>query len=870
MKRIIQTLILLLGVLLYSQDSLSVKDGAYDYNKDFILDIHFKTDAKKSSGTTTANKALYASGTASSKQANKLIDASKTFKSSVSVGDLVKNTTNNTFAYVVGEKVGDDYIITSDTSLTLNADIFSIGDEYKIGFGLSDNSQNFNSTVSVGDLVKNTTDNTTAYVIKVVSDTNLDLSEDIIQSGDNYEIDTSLEALQFDIQYDGSNFTYNSSYTLNKSRLGGESSDHVAVLNKIDSNKLRILIYSPSNKAIPTGNGKLISLNFTNSINYGTYAFRLQNVVASTLAKTNLSFLKLREGTITTLAPDFTWNKNEIEFGNVYKNETKNIKLSLGNSGTKALNVSLSKNELTKFTLTDWATKSNPITWPQTINPGGFLEIDVTVDSSKNGEFVQSLFLNSDDPVDPGKGEQEFKFKAKIYNTNRIVVESSADAQNKETSDVKVSINGDEDITSFQFDLTAGNPNIEFIASSASLLKSGTDHVISSNILTDNSGKKLLRVICYSPTNALLIQPVGDIVKFSLRPDKLVNPGLYPIQISNTVLTNKDLTNVSSDSSDGSINLITGKLSFSDVTGDESKREFVLDLGEIYRNSFNEKIISVYNSGNKKINISSVSSSDADMSVISAFPLELNPSNSASASEIKFNVIPSTLDNEFNGYLKFTHNGGSEKDSVLVKASLINRNLLIVKNTNVIKDNVNNVPISLLNSNQIKGIQFDLTLPKETKSFNYSLTADSNNDYTFTGESSGADPSLIHYVGDEVKFNNNSGGSHPLFIVAELDADNAYDSTKQLAGVTNQGATSGIVTLDLSDIAPGTYYYVCGNHKSMQGTITVLPKFSINSTSSTAVTTRTSNFVLTQSIIGARKYRFLLYSNTNSFLTGSY
>ena len=168
MKRIIQTLILFIGVLQYSQDSLSVKDGAYDYNKDFILDIHFKTDAKKSSGTTTANKVLYASGTASGTEEKKLIDATQSFKTSVNVGDLVKNTTDNTFAYVVGEKVGNEYKITSDTSLTLNADIFESGDEFIIGFGLFDNSKSFSSTVSVGDLVKNTTDNTSAYVIKVV------------------------------------------------------------------------------------------------------------------------------------------------------------------------------------------------------------------------------------------------------------------------------------------------------------------------------------------------------------------------------------------------------------------------------------------------------------------------------------------------------------------------------------------------------------------------------------------------------------------------------------------------------------------------------------------------------------------------------
>ena len=41
------------------------------------------------------------------------------------MGDLIKNTTNGTYAYVVGEKVGSEYKITSDTSLTLNANIFS-------------------------------------------------------------------------------------------------------------------------------------------------------------------------------------------------------------------------------------------------------------------------------------------------------------------------------------------------------------------------------------------------------------------------------------------------------------------------------------------------------------------------------------------------------------------------------------------------------------------------------------------------------------------------------------------------------------------------------------------------------------------------
>ena len=48
MNKFLQLFILLLGVSLYSQDALTVKDGAYGYDKDFILEIHLKTDAKLS------------------------------------------------------------------------------------------------------------------------------------------------------------------------------------------------------------------------------------------------------------------------------------------------------------------------------------------------------------------------------------------------------------------------------------------------------------------------------------------------------------------------------------------------------------------------------------------------------------------------------------------------------------------------------------------------------------------------------------------------------------------------------------------------------------------------------------------------------
>jgi hypothetical protein len=46
MRNLIKLLILLFGVSIYGQDTLSVKDGAYGYDKDFVLDVDLKTATK--------------------------------------------------------------------------------------------------------------------------------------------------------------------------------------------------------------------------------------------------------------------------------------------------------------------------------------------------------------------------------------------------------------------------------------------------------------------------------------------------------------------------------------------------------------------------------------------------------------------------------------------------------------------------------------------------------------------------------------------------------------------------------------------------------------------------------------------------------
>ena len=112
----------------------------------------------------------------------------------------------------------------------------------------------------------------------------------------NLKTDTAIKALQLDIKFDEQNFDYKSSYNLNKDRLGGSESDHVMTIKKISTSdsqtdKLRILIYSPTNKIIPTGDGKLFSADFkTRKNNWGNHTFELMSVIAS---KEDLSLIHI-------------------------------------------------------------------------------------------------------------------------------------------------------------------------------------------------------------------------------------------------------------------------------------------------------------------------------------------------------------------------------------------------------------------------------------------------------------------------------------------------------------------------------------------------------------------------------------------------
>ena len=101
----------------------------------------------------------------------------------------------------------------------------------------------------------------------------------------------------------------------------------------------------------------------------------------------------------------------------------------------------------------------------------------------------------------------------------------------------------------------------------------------------------------------------------------------------------------------------------------------------------------------------------------------------------------------------------------------------------------------------------------------WTLGASGSNHYTFTGPgglSDTNDPVIYLARGQSYEFVNNMG-AHP-FQIRQSNGGSAYNS-----GVSNNGASSGIVTFAVPFDAPNSLYYQCTSHSGMGATIVVYP-----------------------------------------------
>ena len=125
-----------------------------------------------------------------------------------------------------------------------------------------------------------------------------------------------------------------------------------------------------------------------------------------------------------------------------------------------------------------------------------------------------------------------------------------------------------------------------------------------------------------------------------------------------------------------------------------------------------------------------------------------------------------------------------------------------------------NLVVGIITATSLEGNASDMTAGQ------WVLGANGTSDYTFTGPGlSGAqnDPSLYLQRGKTYKFVNGMG-AHPF----QIQSTSGQGGTAYNNGVTNNGTSSGTVTIEVRQDAPDILYYQCTSHANMGGILNIV------------------------------------------------
>jgi len=100
----------------------------------------------------------------------------------------------------------------------------------------------------------------------------------------------------------------------------------------------------------------------------------------------------------------------------------------------------------------------------------------------------------------------------------------------------------------------------------------------------------------------------------------------------------------------------------------------------------------------------------------------------------------------------------------------------------------------------------------------YDVINNGAGNYEFTGAATGSNPTLNVTVGDTLVFNLVAIG-HPFWVKTRKVRGTGDGVTT--GNIKNNGSEKGTIIWNTTGVKPGTYYYVCQNHTSMQGVINV-------------------------------------------------
>ena len=472
------------------------------------------------------------------------------------------------------------------------------------------------------------------------------------------------------------------------------------------------MVYSTSNEVISAGNGTVLSLTFSSENEPNTYNLSISNIVLSDQNGESVS-VNSTNGSVTLLGPRYDLTTSAVDFGEIPVDSSPSQSVTVSNSGNEDL-VILSYATDAPFSIAQ--------TLPVTITPGNSSSFTVEVDTSTK-QVVESVLSFSTNDQDPLRAIQSTTIQADIFAVNEIYIGSGQGVSNSEIT-IPVTISNMEPFSAFQFDVTLPN-DVIYSENSTVFSSRSQDHVITASIINTNT----IRFVSYSGTNTNFTGNDGEVFSFKIIPN--ITSGTYNLPITDAIISNEDLVDITSDVYNGSFTINAPSLSTSVQ---------VVDYGNIPITEVQTTNITLTNSGSATLIIDELVFDSSKL----LFPLEIPTTLEVNESTtVALEFTPSQT-GSFNENISIRNNSPEEQQIINVLANVFSPNYLSISDTNVFRENSYEIPLNLVNNENIRAIQYDLNVPEGfifdldnvvessiLNNFTTSISSLGNNNYRF-------------------------------------------------------------------------------------------------------------------------------------------
>ena len=518
---------------------------------------------------------------------------------------------------------------------------------------------------------------------------------------------TEVTAFQFDLSHNENAYQLSSG-----SALTTRAENHSLTVSTVDNNTIRVLIYSASNEVISAGSGTVLSLTFSSENEPGTYNLLMSDIVLSDQNGESIS-ASATSGSVTLLGPRYNLTTTAVNFGEIPIDSSPTQSVSITNSGNENL-------VITSYAID--APFSIAQTLPVSIAPGNSSSFTVGVDTSTKQEVTSELTFSTNDQ-DPLRAIQSTTIQSDIFAVNEIHIGFGQGESNSEII-IPVTISNMESFSGFQFDITLPN-DVIYVENSTVFSTRSEDHSIAASMINTNT----LRFVSYSGSNTNFTGNDGEVFSFKIIPN--ITSGTYTLPINNPIISNVELGDITSDVYNGSFTINAPYLSTSIQT---------INYGNVPITEVQTTNITLTNTGSATLMIDELVFNTGELT----FPLDIPTTLEVNESTIVALEYAPTQTGSFNENISIRNNSPEEQLVINVLANVFSPNYLTLTDMNVFRGNSYNIPINLVNNENIRAIQYDLNIPEgftfdidnvvETSilnNFTTSISSLGNNNYRF-------------------------------------------------------------------------------------------------------------------------------------------